>query len=515
MKIKNLLTNVEIIKTLGDIDDLVVENLNIDTKNKSENSMFFCIKGGKIDSHGLATAAKEGGAICLVCERAVESDLPQIIVKDSRHAMAIIAGNFFDDAHKKLHIIGISGTNGKTTTSFLTATILKQQGYRVGIIGTEGIFVNEQFIKSDMTTPDPIVLHRAFKTMVDNNCQYVVMEVSAHSIALSKIDGILFDVGVVTNITQDHLDFFKTMDNYAKTKISFLTKEHVKSALINADDERLAHIYENLDIPSASFGILNPSDVFAVDLSLSINGSKFVVNAFDEIFSVNSPLAGDYNVQNCLTAISICKMLGVSAANIAEGIGDFFKPPNPFCDVSAANIAEGIGGFKEVPGRFNIVQLENNITCIIDYAHTPDGLEKILKTVKNLCKGNVICVFGCGGNRDSAKRPIMGQIAEKLCDFVVITSDNPRFEKPREIMKEIEKGFSCVNYCLIEDREAAIAFAVRIASPDDAVVVCGKGAENYIDRNGIKTPYSDFDSCIKAGKEDDCSDSFKSFGKGK
>ena len=466
MKLDKLFEGIEY---LGDLDACAeCLALAIDSRKCHGGSVFFAMRGVREDGNNYVSDAIANGAILVVSETKLPSVIPHIIVKDIRETLSLVCGNFYYNFHKKLKIIGVTGTNGKTTTCRMIKTILEKDNKRVAIFGTLGVEIGGVAYVSDLTTPDPIELHRFFQTAYLSGVEYVVMEVSAHAIYLKKLYGIKIDIGVFTNLTQDHLDFFGDMENYANTKASYFSPEFIKYAVVNVDDELGRKILQNGKVPTATFGIFNPADTFAIDYDCK-SGIKSIVNTFDDIFELTSPFSGEFNLYNALGAITVTRLLGISILTIREA---FFRMP-------------------EVEGRFNVLNGKRRV--IIDFAHTPDGLKNLLQTARALTDGKVIVVFGCGGDRDSKKRSIMGEISAKNADFTVITSDNPRSENPMDIIREIEIGHKKVNrnYISIPDRKMAVEYAIISSTCDDIVVVAGKGAESYIEEKGIKRPYSD------------------------
>ena len=365
-----------------------------------------------------------------------------------------------------MKIIGISGTNGKTTSSYIIKNILKSAGKRTGVIGTNAVYIEDIFYKATLTTPDPHELFYIFDKMQKSGVEYVVMEVSAHALDLYKVWGVVFEVGLFTNFSRDHLDYFNTMEKYKDVKRMFFCKDYCKTCVFNIDDSVGREFFDFCNVNKISYGILNPSDVFAINLEMSIVGSKFVVNANDEIMYIDTSLAGKFNVYNILGAISVCSHLKISQDQIVAGI---FTMP-------------------EVDGRFNRYAVGDK-NVVIDFAHTPDGVENVLRTAKSLTKGNVVTVFGCGGNRDAGKRPEMGRIAQKYSDKVILTSDNPRFEDPYKIIADVQKG--ATNAMVIENRTQAIITAITTAEKNSTIMILGKGAEDYQEIDGVKHPYSD------------------------
>lgn len=392
---------------------------------------------------------------------------------DMRGLFAIACKNLSYCACDDLTIIGVTGTNGKTSTVKLIADILKQSGKKVATIGTMGAEFLGTVVDTGFTTPDPDILHDLLYKMRLSGVTHVVMEVSAHAIYLKKLEGIKFEVLAITNITQDHLDFFETIENYSQTKLKIFNKKNVKQAVVCADDERCRQLIQKPKIPTISYGTECPSDIFAIDIKTSFKGTSFICNCLDEIFRVDSRLVGDYNVLNILCAIGVCNLLKLQLRDICMGI---------------------LNSESEV-GRFNVTRF-NGINVVIDYAHTPDGLQKVLNTTRGLCSGKVFLVFGCGGNRDSAKRPIMGSIAQLYCDHVILTSDNPRFEEPYKIIEDIKKGMT-EKFEIEVDRRTAIYKGLSMCGENDCIIIAGKGGEKYQDIKGQKIPYSDFDEVYK------------------
>lgn len=473
MKLKDLLSKEA--KIVGD-DSVEITSLTFKSVEVHAGSLYFCIRGENFDGHDFAREVSSLGASAIVVEKLQEVNIPQVLVKDSRKALSEMCAKFYGNPQKKLKFIGITGTNGKTTSTFIIREILKEAGYKVGVVGTQGAFINGRSYKCSLTTPDPTELYALFKKMVDRNVDYVVMEASAHAIFLEKLEGIEFEVGVLTNITQDHLDFFNTMKHYEDTKISFLNSKHIKTAVVNIDDERVRRNLKKIDVPTITYGLNNPADVFALDIEKSLTCSKFVVNAFDNVFNVECPLVGEFNVYNLLDSISTCFSLGINERVIIKALKKVKAPL----------------------GRFSVMNITPNITAIIDFAHTPDGMENVLKTIKGVYFEKLVCVFGCGGNRDTGKRSIMGNIAEKYSNFIVLTSDNPRFEDPAKILDDIERGMKKTNHVKIVDRREAIKYALGLVADGGVVAILGKGGELYQDINGVKTPYNDFEEIEKA-----------------
>ncbi len=469
MKLDLLLKNIEVKNDISKFKDLDISSISVNAQNKMNNGLFFCYKGSH-DGYGLIDEAISNGACAFIVDKLVDKNINQILVDDVRKCIGLIAKVFYGTENVK--VIGVTGTNGKTTTTFIIKSILETANKKVGVIGTNGIYFCDKFLPAKLTTPDPIDLHEIFSIMKKGKVDYIVMEVSAHAIYLEKIVGIDFVCKILTNVTQDHLDFFKNMKEYQDTKLSFFNKDDLM--VINADDECgqiLLKKYEN----AISYGIKNPSDAFCIEITKDC--LNYVMNISDNVIKLKTHLYGLFNVYNALASAVCCYFLGI-------GIDD---------------IKKGIENAKSVEGRFNVIT-HNNKKIIIDFAHTPDGLENVLKTARKITDGKLVCVFGCGGDRDKSKRAVMGAVAEKYTDYSFVTSDNPRFEEPSKIIKQILEGFNKTNYYAVEDRTTAIKIAISSLKENDTLIICGKGGENYMDIKGEKLPYSDFEvvkNCIK------------------
>ncbi len=470
MKLKDLIKNLNTVKIIGN-PNVEIENIKIDSNSVTKGSLFICLNGRDFDGHDFVKQVKRYGAVAIVCEKELDTPITQVIVSDSRKAMSNIASEFYGHADKKMKIIGVVGTNGKTTTTHIIKNIFDSAGIKCGLIGTLGTYYGEEYLEPILTTPDPIELHKTLSKMQKNGVEVVVMEVSAHAIKLGKIDGIDFEAGVFTNFSQDHLDFFHDMETYRKVKESFFDKR-CKYVVVNSDDQVGLNILKKRS-DGVSYGIDNPSDVFAIDVEENTNSTNFVINLFDCIYNLKINLIGRFNVYNALAACTVCALMGIDTLAVVNGVEKI----------------------KKISGRLERV-VANNYTIFVDYAHTPDGLKKAILALKEICVGKLICVFGCGGNRDMEKRKEMGSISGKYSDFTVITSDNPRYEDPMEIIMEIEKGVLGVTkqYVVVQDRKDGIEYAINMASKDDVVLVAGKGSEKYQEILGIKHPYNDKDT---------------------
>lgn len=467
MLLKSLLKKVRYERIINE-SDCDIFGLAADSRRVMDNDLFICFKGEDFDGHDFAEEAVSHGAKAIVCERELNLPVVQIIVENGRGAMSEFARAFYDNPADKLKIIGITGTNGKTTTAHMLASILDYSGKNCALVGTLGVFYSNREIAPSLTTPDPIFLHKIFADMVECGVEYVVMEVSAHAIYYDKIAGINFEFGIFTNCTEDHLDFFENMQTYAETKKSLFTSNRCKNVLVNTDDKICRSL---IDDGAFGFGLENPADVFAVNIAETSRGSSFVLNLFDDLYDVRLCMTGRHNVYNAMAAAACAKLL----------------------EIKTEDIAEGLFNVKSVSGRLEYVGEYKNADIFVDFAHTPDGLEKTLTALKPHCEGRLICVFGCGGNRDKQKRSVMGGVSGKIADFTILTSDNPRYEDPCDIIMQIENGLKSVskNYVIVVDREKAISYGMNMLEKGDILIVAGKGGETYQEIMGVRHIYSD------------------------
>ncbi len=470
-KLSQLLENVQVLSKQN-FKDVNINSLFHSSKDCERNSLYFCITGTKVNGHDFASEAIENGAVALVVEKFLPYDIPQILVPNTRIAMSQIAKNFYDKASDKLKIVSIVGTNGKTTTSMILAKILRTCGKSVGVIGTNGVFFDEELsLPCDLTTPDPIEMHYIFSQLVAFKIEYVIIEASAHAIFLNKLYGVKSEIGIFTNISNEHLDFFGSMENYSNVKLNFFNETNMKNAIVNIDDKYGKELINKLKIPYLTYGIFNPSNTFAVNIKTSMKGTSFIANSNDVLLKINTKLVGDFNVYNILAGITAGLMLN--------------------CNVSC--IEKALKELERVDGRFNVFELNNNIKVIIDFAHTPDGFEKTLSLVKMLRKGRIITLFGCVEYADKNKRKLMGEVADKYSDYLVLTADNPNNTSVEEISKDIVAGIKKCKYEIIEDRETAIKSAFDGLLKNDTLVLLGKGAEKYQKIKGNLVDYSDVD----------------------
>ena len=452
-------------------EECEVAGLACDSSEVRSGYVFFCLVGGESDGHTYAADALSRGAVAIVVERKLALDCIQIEVEDSRSALSHAAARFYGYPAKRLKLIGVTGTNGKTTTTYIVKSIIEAAGKTCGLIGTNSIEYAGKTLPSKLTTPDPIELHRIFSDMVAAGVEYAVMEVSAHAAALRKVDGVLFEVMAFTNFSRDHLDFFGDMSAYAAAKTSLFSKEHAKIAVVNSDDALGEKILRESRLPIVSYGVSNPSDVFGIDLEMSAYGLSYVINMFDKVDKIKFNLTGRFNMYNTLCAAAAACAL----------------------ELPATAVTQGIRNVKKIDGRFNII---NTAKCnvIIDFAHTDDGIANILRAIREFAPAKIITVFGCGGNRDKTTRAVMGKIVSEMSDFCFVTSDNPRYEPPVDIIMQITSGIDEIgksNYKPVVDRKEAIKEAIEMAGKDDIVLIAGKGAEKYQEIMGVKQPYND------------------------
>ena len=449
MKLSMLLEDVNF---LSPIIDTEITDVTDKSGNVSNGCAFVCVKGARFDGHTVAEAMLEAGAAVVITER----DLGlknQVVVDNTRQAYALMCKNLFGKSVDKLKVVGITGTNGKTTTAFVIKDILKELGVESGLIGTVKNMVGEKSFHTELTTPDPYDMHKLFKLMVDDGIRFCVMETSSQAFHQKRLAGIHFDVGVFTNLTQDHLDYHGTIEEYRKCKKELFLNCDV--AVLNGDDEASSYMREGISVPFYYYSVNNFSDFKANNISLYSDRVEYDLAEERIIFHI----PGDFSVYNSLAAISAVRMLGYADKDVAQAIKNA----------------------GSVSGRLEVLKTNTDFSVIIDYAHSPDGLEKAINAVRGFTKGRVITLFGCGGDRDKTKRPKMGSIAARLSDVVVITTDNPRTEIPEEIIKDILEGTKIGNaeIIVVTDRSDAIAKAISIAEADDSILLAGKGHETY------------------------------------
>jgi UDP-N-acetylmuramoyl-L-alanyl-D-glutamate--2,6-diaminopimelate ligase len=451
--------------------EIEVTGIHYDSRRVGLGNVFVAIKGGTTDGHRYITDAVTRGAKIVVVEDDtampdsffMHTGVVKVVVPDTRKALAQMAANYFDHPSRKLRLIGVTGTNGKTSTTYFIKSILEAHGEKTGLIGTIEYRIGEEVLPATHTTPESLELQRLLAHMVERGCSAVAMEVSSHALALQRVHGINFRAAIFTNLTQDHLDFHGTMEEYFRAKkMLFDGLSSDATAITNVDDPRGKAIVADTQGRVLTYGTTPAADVRASDVSVSLAGSQFTVTYQQQARAVHMPLIGRFNVQNALAAYAVGVALGIDREQIAAGLGR----------VTA------------VPGRFQHIVSPDGWIAVVDYAHTPDALANCLRTIHDIMnagrRGHIITVFGCGGDRDKGKRPLMGRVATELSDITVITSDNPRSEDPEAIVREIQAGCLADKTVYTEvDRRKAIAFALGLARAGDVVLIAGKGHETY------------------------------------
>ena len=478
MKLSKLLIGLENLKAKGDLD-IDITGLESNSKNVKEGYLFIAIKGFSVDGHDYINNAIEAGAKAIMVQEGCDlkkiklpSDVTLIMAKDTRHALAICSCNFYDNPSRKFRLIGVTGTKGKTTTTFMIKEILEKAGYKVGLIGTIATYINGKMVsESSRTTPESIELQKIFAQMVEAGVEYVVMEVSSQSLKLHRVDGCDFNIAVFTNFSEDHISANEhpDMKDYFESKLKLF--KMCDNGIINVDDLQVSKIPKLFpDSNIMTYGIDNYCQMLAKDITITNSYVDFRVKVSDKNERVKVDIPGRFSVYNALAAICVAKKIGVPSDKVIEALAEI-----------------------KVPGRSEMVPNKREIPIMIDYAHSPESLQNILSAVKSYTKGRVISVFGCGGDRDKTKRPIMGEISGKIADFTFITTDNPRTESPEEIVKEIEDGIKKTKgkYKVVVDRKEAIKEAINMANKQDIIVLAGKGHEPYQEINGKKYPFDE------------------------
>ncbi len=453
MKLSEILKGIDVLNKYSDAE---VIDVTQDSRLVKEGSLYVCVKGNTFDGHSVAEEMLENGAAAVVVERDLGLD-KQVIVSDTRSIFSSVCANFFGNPAKNLKLIGLTGTNGKTTTTFLIKQILELTGKMVGLIGTVQNMVGDEIYPAKYTTPDPYELQSLFKKMVDAGCEYCVMEVSSQALAQGRVNGLQFHIGAFTNLTQDHLDYHKTWENYFNSKRILFENSDI--AITNADDKYGLEIVKDLPCKTVTYAVnTNNADYCAKNVKFKSDGVEYEIVS-DFIGRVSCPIPGRFSVYNSLCAAAVALSLGIDYKSVLTAI-------------SKSN---------GVKGRIEVVPTNTDYTVIIDYAHSPDGLENIITSLREIAKNRVVTLFGCGGDRDRTKRPKMGKIAAELSDFCVVTSDNPRTENPSAIIEDILEGMKGVStpYVVVENRKDAIRWAMENAQPDDIILLAGKGHETY------------------------------------
>ncbi|MFC7442324.1 UDP-N-acetylmuramoyl-L-alanyl-D-glutamate--2,6-diaminopimelate ligase [Laceyella putida] len=480
MQLKELIRPLMVHTVTGDVQ-VEITGIQMDSRLVKPGDLFVAIRGFTVDGHRYVPTAIANGAAAVMVEEPVDSEVPVILVPDSRRAMAIVAAEFYRHPTSELKLIGITGTNGKTTTSYLIEKLLGDAGRHTGVIGTVQMKIGDKTFPTKNTTPEALELQKAFRMMRDEGCEYSVIEVSSHGLALGRTRGSQFHIGVFTNLTQDHLDYHNTMEEYRQAKgllFSQLGNRYASDpaenafAVLNADDDASSYYAAITPAQVVTYGIDRPADVRAVGIRITGQGTAFTLETFRGTCDITLQLIGKFNVYNALAAVSVGLIEGLTLAEIKESL-------------------EQIPG---VNGRFEPVNAGQPYTVLVDYAHTPDSLENVLTTIREFARNKVTCVVGCGGDRDRTKRPLMAQIAAKYSDLAIFTSDNPRSEKPETIIQDMVAGIADSkreNVATIVDRRQAIKEAIRLAEPGDIILIAGKGHETYQEIQGIRYDFDD------------------------
>lgn len=478
MKLKEMLVGLEGLKVKGDLD-LEITGLEKNSKNIKPGFLFVAIKGFSADGHQFIEKAIEDGAIAVMVQEGcdlkgvkIPDNITIVMSKDTREALAITSANFYGNPSRKFKLVGVTGTKGKTTTTFMIKEILEKAGKKVGLVGTIATYINGKKIKdSDRTTPESLELQQLFSQMVDEGVEVVIMEVSSQSLKLHRVAGCEFDIVLFTNFSEDHIspNEHPDMEDYFNSKLKLF--KMCKTGIVNTDDlhgAKIPGLFPDNNI--VTYGIDNYANMLAKDITITNSYVDFKVKITDRNERVKTCIPGRFSVYNSLAAICVAQKFGVTPETIKEALVDV-----------------------RVPGRSELVNNKLELPIMIDYAHSPESLQNILQAVKSYTRGKVISVFGCGGDRDSGKRPIMGEISGRIADFTFITSDNPRTEEPEKIVEQIEEGMKKTkgNYKVIVDRTEAIKEAIKMATKRDIIVLAGKGHEPYQEINGVKYPFDE------------------------
>jgi len=466
--------------------NIVIKSITHISQDVLDGGMFICLKGDHCDGNMYIDDVINLGAKCIVSDDkdvVVNNsqkylDIVFVLVDDVRSSMSFIAKNFYNRCVDEMEVVCVVGTSGKTTTSLMLGQLISVIDTNVGVIGTNGIFIGNTRLENKFTTPDPLELHYIFYQMKMLGVKRVIMEVSAQAIYHKKLDGIKFKYGVFTNITPEHLDFFESIENYAKCKMNFFNKKNMEECVVNIDDFYGMELAYKLDIPCVSVGIDNPANSFAIDITSGLDGSRFNANILDEVFKIECPFVGKFNIYNLISAMTIAKMWGVSRDDLIIGLRSL----------------------KSIPGRFNVFRKGDNL-IVVDFAHTPDSIEKILNFVKDNSNCNIVTIIGCVGYSDINKRIDIASVCDKYSEKIIITTDNRGNTSFEEIANDMIRGIGDKKYYLIEDRFEAIKFGINMLEENDILMVLGKGAENFQKIGNDRIYYSDLESVEKILKE--------------
>ncbi len=483
MKLRELLKGIEILSATADLD-MEIARVSYDSRAAQPGDLFVAMTGFAVDGHTFIGKAMAAGAAAVLCEKLPEeAGVPYVQTADSRRALAVVGANFFGHPADSMTMVGVTGTNGKTTTTYLLKSILEQAlGAKVGLIGTNQNMIEDEVIPTERTTPESFELQHLFARMRDAGCTHVVMEVSSHALVLDRVYGVKYAVGIFTNLTQDHLDFHKTMEAYCDAKAILF--QNCGAGVCNADDPWTARLLKDAACRKFFYAEKADADLRAENIRLDADAVAFDAVTKEKRVPVEVHIPGGFMVYNTLDVLGAALMLGVSL------------------EKSAAVLAR----VPQVKGRVEVVPTPGkDYTVLIDYAHSPDGMENVLSSVKGFAKGRTIALFGCGGDRDKTKRPKMGRVAAEIADFAVVTTDNPRTERPGDIIADILPGLEGTDtpYVVVEDRVEAIHWAMDHAEPGDVIVLCGKGHETYQEINHVKHHMDEREivaDYLKAGK---------------
>lgn len=465
MLLKELLKDIPVLECTADQEDEITA-ICYDSRKAEPGCLFVAVSGFAADGNRFIPMALERGAAAVVTAKKPEGEVPYILVESDRLALALLACNFYGNPARQMTMVGITGTNGKTSSTLLLKQVLEQvQGAKVGLVGTMANMIGQEIIPTERTTPESLDLQALFARMRDAGCTHVIMEVSSHALTLERVGGVHYDVAAFTNLTEDHLDFHKTMDAYCDAKAELFRR--CSRAVINVDDPYAPRMLSAAACPVLTTSAHTRAGLYAEHVQLHSDSIRFTAVSGEERAEVMLPIPGRFTVYNALTVLGVARSLGVPLREAADALRQV----------------------RGVKGRIEVVPTPGMpYSVLIDYAHSPDGLENVLRSVRDFCKGRLISVFGCGGDRDPMKRPIMGRIGVECADFAIITSDNPRTEQPMAIIQDILAGIKpgMGDYTVIEDRRKAIRYAMDIAKKDDIIVLAGKGHETYQEINGVK-----------------------------
>lgn len=484
MKVSQLLNGLSVKGFDLEVDfETKVKDINIDSRNLKKDAPFFAFKGAAVDSHAFAKAAYASGKVPFVVAEKQIKGVPTVIVEDGRKAVANACRNFFGRPDEEMDKIGVTGTNGKTTVTYIIDSIMKTAGKKPVLVGTTGIAFGDEFVDLDSTTPSPYEFFKVLKKAKDAGCDTLVMEVSSHALHQHRLNGVVFDVGIFTNLSGDHLDYHNSMEEYYEAKKLLFTPEYCNVGVIGKDHEYGARLFKEAEVDKVSYGLTPKSDVTAEEIWFDLNGLKAKFVCPTGTVDVKSTLVGLHNLENLLAATAGCIMLGLDASDITKGID---KLPN-------------------VPGRLEKFEKSNGAYVFVDYAHTDDALRNVIEALSSFKEKRLITVFGCGGDRDRTKRPRMAKAAEADSDVVIVTSDNPRTEDPQQIINDILEGFENAESVIISpDRKMAIMQAICMAEEDDIVLIAGKGHEDYMVLGTEKVHFDDREEVKKHLEVDGC-----------